>query len=151
MSPFKVAFRHVLCRLWAHFLIIEYIKYSIDLEKFEESEERIIIFNTTWKNLREVWGIFVHHDDILEIESSIAEIEACIENNDKDDVKIRIDRLISNITAVAEREKINIEILNMNEENVYKILQKKNLDLKNILLGTIDERNNFIYQLKEEE
>jgi len=44
----------------------------------------------------------------------------------------------------------NIEMLKMNESDVDKILKKEKIKLEDVLIGTIDENSNFIYQLKNE-
>ena len=44
----------------------------------------------------------------------------------------------------------NIKILNMNENDVENIVKKENLKIEEILVGTLDENNNFLYQLKSE-
>lgn len=42
----------------------------------------------------------------------------------------------------------NIKLLNMNYEDVEKIVKSKNLKVEDILVGTMDENSQFIYQLK---
>ena len=44
----------------------------------------------------------------------------------------------------------NIEMLKMNESDVDKILKKEKVRIEDVLIGTIDENSNFIYQLKNE-
>ena len=45
---------------------------------------------------------------------------------------------------------INMEILNLTEEKINKIAAEKKVDVKDVLIGTIDERGNFLYQMKGE-
>lgn len=45
---------------------------------------------------------------------------------------------------------INMNLLNLTEKSVNDLLKQKKLQMKDVLLGTIDERGDFIYQLKEE-
>lgn len=45
--------------------------------------------------------------------------------------------------------KDNLEVLRITEEHIYNILNSKNLNVNDILIGTIDEDNQFIYQMKE--
>lgn len=60
-------------------------------------------------------------------------------------------KLPLNIISDGERLAGNLEILKMSDESVDKILKKYNVKEDNILIGTIDEYDNFIYQLKEEQ
>ena len=45
----------------------------------------------------------------------------------------------------------NIKILNMQREDIQKMLNKNKIKLEEILIGTIDEKGKFIYQKKEEQ
>ena len=44
----------------------------------------------------------------------------------------------------------NLKMLKMTEKDVNKLLKKNKLDIENVLLATMDEDSNFIYQLKNE-
>lgn len=44
----------------------------------------------------------------------------------------------------------NIKMLKMNESDVDKLLKKEKIKLEEVLIGTIDDNSNFIYQLKNE-
>lgn len=61
-----------------------------------------------------------------------------------------INQLPLNIIEDGKISEINIKILNISEEEVHKIIQDKKLKLENILVGTLDDDSNFIYQLKQE-
>lgn len=43
----------------------------------------------------------------------------------------------------------NIEILNMEEKDVKKLLNKNKLNMEDVLVGTMDENSKFVYQIKE--
>ena len=45
----------------------------------------------------------------------------------------------------------NIKILNMQKEDIQKMLNKNKIKLEEVLIGTIDEKGKFIYQKKEEQ
>ncbi len=55
-----------------------------------------------------------------------------------------------NIIEDAKINYINMNLLNLTEKSVNDLLKQKKLKMKDVLLGTIDERGDFIYQLKEE-
>lgn len=55
-----------------------------------------------------------------------------------------------NIIENGKTSDSNLKALNMNEEDVNKLLRKNKLKLENVLIGTMDENSNFIYQLKKE-
>ncbi|MDD3304046.1 MAG: DUF421 domain-containing protein [Clostridia bacterium] len=55
-----------------------------------------------------------------------------------------------NIIEEGKYSDVNMKILNMNTTDVDKLLSKKNIKLENVLVGTMDENSQFIYQLKDE-
>lgn len=55
-----------------------------------------------------------------------------------------------NIIEDGKISESNLDMINMTQNDVKKLLKKQKLDLKDILLGTMDENSNFIYQLKDE-
>lgn len=61
-----------------------------------------------------------------------------------------INQLPLNIIEDGKISEINTKILNIEESEVKKIIQKENLKIENILVGTLDSNSNFKYQLKEE-
>ncbi len=44
----------------------------------------------------------------------------------------------------------NLEMLKMNQKDVDKLLKKNKIKLENVLIATMDEDSNFIFQLKDE-
>lgn len=61
-----------------------------------------------------------------------------------------INQLPLNIIEDGKISEINTKILNIEESEVQKIIQKENLKIEDILVGTLDSNSNFKYQLKEE-
>ncbi len=59
-------------------------------------------------------------------------------------------KLPLNVINDGERLAGNLEILKISDEKLNKILKKYAVKEDDILIATIDENNNFIYQLKEE-
>ena len=54
-----------------------------------------------------------------------------------------------NIVEDGKESESNLKILNMNKEDLNKLLNKHQLDIKNILVATMDENSNFTVQLKD--
>lgn len=78
---------------------------------------------------------------------------AILETNGKLNVVKNSDNINSiplNIIEDGDISERNIEILGMSEENVKKLADDNNVKVTDILVGTVDENKNFIYQLKEE-
>lgn len=78
---------------------------------------------------------------------------AMIENNGNISVIKNSDNMNNiplNIIEDGKISDVNIDILNMTNADVEKLLSKNNLSMQDILVGTMDENSKFIYQLKEE-
>lgn len=61
-----------------------------------------------------------------------------------------INQLPLNIIEDGKISEINTKILNIEKSEVEKIVQKENLKIEDILVGTLDSNSKFKYQLKEE-
>ena len=61
-----------------------------------------------------------------------------------------IKQLPLNVIEDGKISEINIKILNVSKEDINKIIKKNKLRLEDVLVGTLDDESNFIYQLKEE-
>lgn len=78
---------------------------------------------------------------------------AMVENNGNISVIKNSDNMNNiplNIIEDGKISDVNIDILNMTNADVEKLLSKNNLSIQDILVGTMDENSKFIYQLKEE-
>lgn len=59
------------------------------------------------------------------------------------------DSIPLNVIEDGNYAKDNLEMLKITEKDVDKLLSKNNLKLEDVLLATLDENSNFLYQLKE--
>jgi uncharacterized membrane protein YcaP (DUF421 family) len=78
---------------------------------------------------------------------------AMIENNGNLSVIKNSDNFNSiplNVIEDGMYSKDNLEMLKMNEKDVDKLLRKNKLKVEDVLVGTMDENSNFIFQLKNE-
>lgn len=60
-----------------------------------------------------------------------------------------IEKIPLNIIEDGKLSDNNLEILNLNEEKINKMLDENKIKLEDVLVGTIDDKSKFIYQLKE--
>ncbi len=61
-----------------------------------------------------------------------------------------INNLPLNIIEDGKISEINTKILNITEDEVNKIVKKEKVKIEDILVGTIDDKSKFVYQLKQE-
>lgn len=85
---------------------------------------------------------------IQDVKYAIVETNGDLSVIKKEDVK-KDSFLPLNVIEEGQISKVNTNILNMNDDDVMKLLKERNLNLSDILLGTIDEEKNFLYQIKD--
>lgn len=56
-----------------------------------------------------------------------------------------------NVISDGEYLENNLQLLKMSKKDIEKLLTNENIELENVIIGTIDELGKFIYQLKEVE
>ena len=54
-----------------------------------------------------------------------------------------------NIIEEGQISDANINILNISKQDVEKIARKNNINIQDVLVGTLDENSKFVYQLKD--
>ncbi len=85
---------------------------------------------------------------IQDVKYAIVETNGDLSVIKKEDVK-KDSLLPLNVIEEGQISKVNTSILNMNDDDVMKLLKERNLNLSDVLLGTIDEEKNFLYQIKD--
>ena len=61
-----------------------------------------------------------------------------------------MDRMPLNVIEDGSISNVHLNFLGMSEDDLNRILKDNNVDVNDILIGTIDENNDFIFQLKGE-
>ncbi len=61
-----------------------------------------------------------------------------------------MDRMPLNVIEDGSISKVHLNFLGMSEDDLNRLLKDNNVDVNDILIGTIDENNDFIFQLKGE-
>lgn len=61
----------------------------------------------------------------------------------------KVNSMPLNIIEEGQISETNIKILNLSKEDVEKIARENNVIIKDVLVGTLDENQKFIYQLKD--
>lgn len=111
----------------------------------------------------------VVESELSKLQYTMADIMTQLRNKDVfkvQDVKCAIIETNGNLTVIKNTDNmnfiplniieegkisdVNTKILNMNNSDVEKLLHKNNIKLEDVLVGTMDENSQFIYQLKDE-
>lgn len=87
---------------------IEYTENMLNNNNMEMAKEEIKLLENSWNNVKDSWNIFVQNDLVSNIDSSLVELKAYIEKEDKE-AYIVLKKLRANIQEVVTREKVNLE------------------------------------------
>lgn len=87
---------------------IEYTENMLNNNNMEMTKEEIKLLENSWNNVKDSWNIFVQNDLVSNIDSSLVELKAYIEKEDKE-AYIVLKKLRANIQEVVTREKVNLE------------------------------------------
>ncbi len=88
---------------------IEYTKNLLNNNNFEGSKAQMKELDNTWKNVKDVWNIFIPHDEIDDIENSIAMLHSYVDLENKEEALVYINKLNSDLKDVIEKQQINME------------------------------------------
>ena len=88
---------------------IEYTKNLLNNNNFEGSKTQMKELDNTWKNVKDVWNIFIPHDEIDDIENSIAMLHSYVDLENKEEALVYINKLNSDLKDVIEKQQINME------------------------------------------
>lgn len=108
----------------------------------DEFKKQQLTVEEIMEQLREL-GIF----KIQDVAYALLETSGSLNAVKKDEA---VGQMPLNVVSEGEYLEDNIKILDMTKEDVEKLVKICNVNLKDILVGTIDENGKFIYQLKKE-
>ncbi|MBR5227982.1 MAG: DUF421 domain-containing protein [Clostridia bacterium] len=107
----------------------------------EEFKKQQLTIEEIMEQLREV-GIFKIQDTAYAILETSGKLNA-IKTSEE------VGQMPLNVISEGEYLEDNMRILKMKKEDVDKLLKAKNVKLKEVLVGTIDETGKFVYQKSE--
>ncbi len=88
---------------------IEYTKNSLENNNFEFAKSQVKELNNTWDNVKDVWNIFVPHDEIDDIENSLTLLSAYVNTDNKEESLVYIEKLSRDLKDVISKQQVNME------------------------------------------
>lgn len=88
---------------------IDYVKYEIERGNFEGAKDQINELKNTWRDVSDVWNIFVNHDRIDDLEEAIETLSADVELKDKDSAIKSSIILKAIVSQIVDKQKFSFE------------------------------------------
>lgn len=88
---------------------IEYIKNAIANNNFEAAANQADITYNSWQNIKNVWGIFINHEEIDDISEAIIELKENLKANEEKESILAIEKLKNDIEHTVKRQELRID------------------------------------------
>lgn len=91
--------------------MLSVILTNIQNEDFESAKAELGILNDKWEGIRDRWDILTEHDDVEELESSLASIEAYVDNTEAVDAVVEVAVLKQRIEHIIQNETLSFSTI----------------------------------------
>jgi hypothetical protein len=88
---------------------VEYITNLIRNNNFTEASKQVDVLEKTWKDMSNIWNIFIIHDEIDNIQEVLVNFKMYTKLEDKEEALVYSELLIQNFTHISKKQKIRIE------------------------------------------
>ncbi|MDF2866333.1 MAG: hypothetical protein K0R72_1151 [Clostridia bacterium] len=88
---------------------VEYTMNLVQNNNFDGANTHIIELEKTWGNMRNIWSIFIMHDEIDDIETALVNFKTYIKLKNKEESLVYSELLKQNLGHISKKQKITIE------------------------------------------
>lgn len=88
---------------------IDYMKNALEGEHLDMAKEHIDEMQTTWKNMKMVWNIFVNHERMDDLEEAMVELKAYVEEGDKEEGIKSAQKLKRIVEQIVDKQRFALE------------------------------------------
>ena len=88
---------------------VNYTENMLNNKNIEKAKESIKELESSWKNVKDAWNIFVQNDLIDQIDDSLVELKAYINLGNYEESLVYIQKLRENLITIVDRQKILCE------------------------------------------
>lgn len=87
---------------------VDYSKQALNSDNVELAKSHYEPLNSTWENLKQVWAIYVDHDEIEDMDKTILEYKLYLEQDSNEDAYISLCELERKINHIVEKQQVHI-------------------------------------------
>lgn len=88
---------------------MDYIRNTIDNNNYELAKEQIEKSFKTWTDTKNIWNMFVIHDEIDDIEEALVELKEYVKFENKEECFVAIEKIKKDLEHTVKREKVLID------------------------------------------
>ncbi|MEG1009254.1 MAG: DUF4363 family protein [Clostridia bacterium] len=88
---------------------VEYSKNLVDNNKFSEASAHIEELEKTWNNMKDIWNIFINHDEIDDIQEAMINYKMYTRLQNREEALVYAEILSNNFTHIAKKEYIKLD------------------------------------------
>ncbi len=88
---------------------VAYITNLINNNKFTEANKHVVELEKTWKEMSNIWNIFIIHDEIDDIQEILINFKMYTKLENKEKALVYSEQLIQNFNHITKKQKIRIE------------------------------------------
>jgi len=88
---------------------VEYAMNLVQNNNFAAANAHITELDNTWKGMKNIWTIFINHNEIDDIEIALLNFKTYTKLNNKEESLLYSEQLKQNLKHVSEKQKIRIE------------------------------------------
>ncbi len=88
---------------------LEYTENMLTNNNIQMAKNQIDELENSWRNVKDAWNIFVQNDLVDQIDDSLVELKAYVEQEKKGEAYVYSKKLRANIEDIVNRQKINLE------------------------------------------
>lgn len=84
------------------------IKPSLERQNWTEASHQLAQAEETWNLTKKSWALLTHHQNLVEINQTIARIKQALNSEDDSEAQMELVNITQLITNVADREKFSL-------------------------------------------
>lgn len=87
---------------------VDYSKQALNSKNIDLAKSHFDALESTWKNLKQIWSIYVDHDEIEDMDKSILEYKLYLQKEDEDEAYLSLCEVERKIYHIVEKQEVHI-------------------------------------------
>lgn len=87
---------------------VDYSKQALNSNNIDLAKSHFDALESTWKNLKQIWSIYVDHDEIEDMDKSILEYKLYLQKEDEDEAYLSLCEVERKIYHIVEKQEVHI-------------------------------------------
>ncbi len=88
---------------------IEYIQNAINNSNYQAAKEQIDITFDNWTKIKNLWNVFIIHEEIDDIDEAIIELKEYIKYENEEECVVAIEKIKRDLEHTVKRQKVLLD------------------------------------------